>query len=151
MLKDNDFKRFSETMRSYKKMMNALIKRTLINGCLLVLLLITGFVGTPLLLATWERMLPFLGTRWGYLFLLYGTSRWIGSIGSLWIIWVLCDTRLHLGTARNFPNRVAYLGMFTVGMLWLLLYAVCAEPTMWFEGDTSELLLYETEPQAQFF
>ncbi len=125
--------------------------RTLFNGCLLVSLLIAGFVGTPFLLTAWERLLPFLGTRWGYVFLLYGTSRWIGSVGSLWIAWIFRDTRLPRLAKRNLLSRLVYLGMFTAGILWLLLYAICADPTMWAEGDAHELLLYETEQQAQLF
>ncbi|GIV07439.1 MAG: hypothetical protein KatS3mg017_0641 [Fimbriimonadales bacterium] len=125
--------------------------RTLFNGCLLGLLLIAGFVGMPFLLIALERLLPFVATRWGYAFLLYGTSRWIGSVGSLWIVWILRDTKLPRLAQRNLFGRFAYLGMFAVGILWLLLYALCSEPLMWFEGDAYELLLYETEQQAQLF
>jgi len=124
---------------------------TLFNGCLLGLLLIAGFVGTPFLLIALEQLLPFPSTRWGYAFLLYGTSRWIGSIGSLWIAWILRDTRLYRLAQRNLVGRFVYLGMFAVGILWLLLYAIGAEPTMWAEGDAYELLLYETDRQAQLF
>ncbi|GIV04962.1 MAG: hypothetical protein KatS3mg016_0537 [Fimbriimonadales bacterium] len=124
---------------------------TLFNSCLLGLLAIAGFVGTPFLLIALEPLLPFPSTRWGYALLLYGTSRWIGSLGSLWIAWILRDTRLNRLVQRNLLSRFIYLGMFTAGILWLLLYALCADPKMWFEGDAYELLLYETDQQAQLF
>ncbi len=33
----------------------------------------------------------------------------------------------------------------------MLVYAVCADPKMWIEGDSFELLLYESPQQAQLF
>jgi hypothetical protein len=75
----------------------------------------------------------------------------MGSVGSLWIVWMLRDTRLHLAAEWSLISRLAYLIAFAVGFLWIITYAVCAEPTMWFEGDASELLLFETKQQAKLF
>lgn len=114
------------------------------------ILSVAGFWSTPLLLQAWEQLVPLSG-RFGYPWVLYGTSRWIGAIVPIWVFSVLRTSGVLIRT----PNRLLRLGLYflalLIGLHGLLLYALCADPMMWVSGNGWEFLLYETPHQASLF
>lgn len=119
-----------------------------LRRALLGLSLAAGFWAAPFLLMLWEKVLPFLETRFMYPFYFYGSARWLVPLGMWWGIQLFSLFEYRLTLPARWTGRMMAA---VLGAHWLLLIGYCSDPSLWVEGNGWQLLLFRTEQQAQWY